>query len=345
MASLAPSQRLFWHFDELRELPDRLLWGHVVFGSFDGVHLGHRAVVDRALKLARMGRGKVVAVTFEFDLDPGSGTSSNVNVARLTSTAEKNQLLTEAGVSEVVNLKFDQELAILTIEEFIADILVERFKARSLVSGESFYFDHYRRLSPGQLAEIGADVGLIVDVIRPLLSAINGEAVSSTAIRAHLARGNISEANRLLGRRWTLDGTVVHGDKRGRELGFPTANIILDGDIRLAFGIYAVRVLIDGRIENGVASYGRRPQFDNGLPRLEIHLLDFKGDLYGKTLRVEFVAYQRPELTFTDIPALLRRMDADCAATRRILDRERGDPGIESVLERRMHFSGESQRR
>jgi riboflavin kinase/FMN adenylyltransferase len=343
MVSFASSQKPIWCVDELRQLPDCLLRGHIVFGSFDGVHLGHRAVIDRALKLARVDRGKVIAVTFEPRSD--SGASPDINTARLTSTVEKSHLLTEAGASQVVNLDFDRALETLTIDEFVNDILVERFKARSLVTGEAFYFDRHHRVSPAQLAKIGADAGLIVDVIRPLLSSINGESVSSTAIRVHLAEGNISEANRLLGRRWTLDGTVVHGDKRGRELGFPTANIVLESDLRLAFGIYAVRVLIDGRIQNGVASYGRRPQFDNGAPRLEIHLLDFSGDLYGKALRVEFVAYQRPELTFTDVPALLKRMDADCAATRRILDSERSDPGIVSVLERRIQTSEKVQHR
>lgn len=331
MAAAGASRQTPWRLGDLAGLPDRVRRGHVAVGRFDGVHIGHRALVQRLSKLAETDGAKAVVVTFE--LPPGCVHVSNSDHARLTDTSEKFRLLIEAGADEVVNLEFDQEFAALPIDAFISDILAQRFEARSVVTSKIFSFGQDRSISPGQLAEIGPNAGLTVDVIAPEILPENGEVVSSTTIRALLAQGKISEVNRRLGRRWTLNGRVVHGDKRGRELGFPTANIILGNNISIGFGIYAVRVLIDGRIEDGVASYGRRPQFDNGLPRLEVHLLDFQGDLYGKDLRVEFVSYQRPELVFGDLAALLLQMGADCAEARRILS-ERQEPGIESGIER-----------
>jgi len=333
MSALKPSRQTAWRLGELAELPDHVRRGHVAVGNFDGVHIGHRALVRRVSERARMYGGKAVVVTFE--RYPWSDHAPNTIPARLTSTKEKSRLLVEAGADEVVNLEFDRELAALPPEAFIADILVRRFEARSVVMSKNFYYAPDRSISPAQFVEMSANEGPTVDVMPPQTLSENGQVVSSTAIRACLAHGNIAEANRLLGRRWMLDGVVVHGDKRGRELGFPTANITLGNDIRICFGIYAVRVLIGGRIANGVASYGRRPQFDNGLPRLEIHLFDFQDDIYGQNLSVEFVGYQRPELTFADVAALLRQMDADRTEARRILKCALEEPGMESVFEHR----------
>ena len=135
--------------------------------------------------------------------------------------------------------------------------------------------------------------------------------VSSSAIRDRLDAGDLQGANRLLGRRWIIEGEVVHGDKRGRELGYPTANIVLPPETRLAHGVYAVRALVGDRIVDGAASFGRRPQFDDGAPRFETFLLDFSGDLYGRRLRIELVAYLRPELKFDSVEALVVQMERD----------------------------------
>jgi riboflavin kinase/FMN adenylyltransferase len=146
----------------------------------------------------------------------------------------------------------------------------------------------------------------------------------------------MSTVNHLLGRRWTLRGTVIHGDKRGRELGFPTINLAIRSDAHFALGIYAVRLQIDGAIANGVASYGTRPQFDNGAPRLEIHIFDFAGDLYGAEILVEFVAFQRSELVFPDLEALLRQMHVDCAEARRLLGDDVRNRSIDGILDREL---------
>jgi riboflavin kinase/FMN adenylyltransferase len=153
-----------------------------------------------------------------------------------------------------------------------------------------------------------------------------GKPVSSGAVRAALAEGDIAEANDLLGHHWFVEGEVIRGAARGRELGFPTANVALDPDNGLRHGIYAVRAHLDGRAYPAVASFGRRPQFDNGAPLLETMLFDFTGDMYGKTLTVEFVAFIRPEQKFESVEALKARMDADCAEARALLAREAGKP-------------------
>lgn len=142
---------------------------------------------------------------------------------------------------------------------------------------------------------------------------------SAEIIRGYLTAGKVQDLHRFLGRPWSINGTVVHGDKRGRLLGFPTANIILDANIRLAYGIYAVRVQVNGAVENGVACFGTRPQFDDGAPRLEIHILDFSQDIYGNKLVVEFIAYQRSETAFVSVEALVSQIAEDCLEARRLL--------------------------
>jgi riboflavin kinase/FMN adenylyltransferase len=248
-------------------------------------------------------------------------------------------LLIEAGVERVITVKFDNDMALLSRERFVLDVLSQHFEAQSIVVGENFAFTESHAVSGAQFAAIGARAGASVEIIPPSCVPGGDEIVTADYLKSRLADGDVKTVSRLLGRRWTLEGNVVHGDKRGRELGFPTANLAFRNDIRLGLGIYAVRLLINGHIANGVASYGTRPQFDNGAPRLEIYVLDFVGDLYGAHLFVEFVAFQRHERVFSDLGALLRQMHVDCQEARRLLADDLRDPSIESVLERRMRLN------
>ncbi|MFC3695302.1 bifunctional riboflavin kinase/FAD synthetase [Chenggangzhangella methanolivorans] len=288
-------------------LPPELRDGHVIVGNFDGVHRGHQSVVRQACEVARPAGRPVVALTFE--PHPRTFFRPDQPLFRLTDRDEKARLLARAGCDATVTLTFDADLAAMEAEAFVADVLVDRLGAHTVVVGWDFHFGRGRVGSPAFLAEAGPRHGLYVEVAPPY----GGQTpVSSSAIRDLLADGQPLPAGRLLGRLWTFEGDVAHGDKRGRELGFPTANIRLAPETRLAFGIYAVRALVDGEVREGVASYGRRPQFDDGAPVFEIYLFDFSGDLYGKRLRVELAAYLRAEAKFESVEALVAQMSRDC---------------------------------
>lgn len=287
-------------------LPDRLRDGHVVVGNFDGVHRGHAAVIAQAAEPAHAAGRPVVALTFE--PHPRTFFQPDRPLFRLTDAREKARMLARAGADATVVLTFDERLSQIEAEDFVADVLARRLGAHTVVVGWDFHFGRARRGSPAFLAEAGPRHGLYVEVAPPYGG---GTPVSSSAIRDHLAAGELQAAGRLLGRRWIVEGEVVHGDKRGRDLGFPTANVRLAPETRLRHGVYAVRVLVDDRIVDGAASYGRRPQFDDGAPLFETYLMDFSGDLYGKPLRIELASFLRPEEKFESVDALVVQMARD----------------------------------
>ena len=289
----------------------------VAIGNFDGVHRGHRAVIDAALTRARADGRKAVALTFE--PHPRAFFRADEAMFRLTDEAAKLRLLVACGLDGAIVLSFDSWLASLTAEEFVADVLVERLGVAGVAVGFDFHFGRGRQGSPAFLAGEGAKRGFTVDVAPPLED--EGRPVSSSAIRAALADGRVVEAAELLGHPWFLSGEVVHGEKRGRDLGYPTANIRLDPPCGLKHGIYAVRVGIGEKRYEGVASFGRRPTFDNGAPLLETFLFDFSGDLYGKTIDVALIGWIRPEEKFDNIDALIEQMKVDSARARDALRR------------------------
>jgi riboflavin kinase/FMN adenylyltransferase len=198
-------------------------------------------------------------------------------------------------------------------------VLVERYAISGAVIGYDFHFGKARAGSPAYLKEEGGRLGFHVDVVPELTD--DGRRVSSGAIREALAAGHVAEAADLLGYPWFVTGEVVHGDRRGRELGFPTANLRLDPGCGLRHGIYAVRVEVDGKRHDGVANFGRRPMFDTGIVLLEVFLFDFSGDLYGRILDVALIAWIRPEMTFDTVADLTRRMGDDCSLARMALRR------------------------
>ena len=297
---------------------DHALDGAVVaIGNFDGVHRGHRAVIAAALARAKALGRKAAALTFE--PHPRSFFRPDEPLFRLTDERAKLRLLAATGLSGAIVLRFDAALAGLSAQDFVARILVGRFAVAGVAIGFDFHFGLNRAGSPDYLAAQGAKLGFAVDVVPRFEDA--GRPVRSGPIRAALAAGRVAEANELLGYPWFVSAEVVHGDKRGRDFGYPTANLRLDPGCGLKHGIYAVRVGMGERRYDGVASFGRRPMFDQGTVLLEAFLFDFSGDLYGEVIDVAFVDWIRPELKFDSVADLVRRMDEDSRLARAALER------------------------
>jgi riboflavin kinase / FMN adenylyltransferase len=304
-------------FHIVRDLaPDEKLRGSVVaIGNFDGVHRGHKAVIGAALARAKALSRPAAALTFE--PHPRSFFKPDEPLFRLTDATAKLRLLAATGLDGAIVLTFDAALAKLTAVDFVNRILLERFAIAGAAIGFNFHFGANRTGSPDFLIAQGKRCGFVVDVVAPLQD--GGRTVSSGPIRDALAAGELDQAAELLGYPWFVSGEVIHGDKRGRELGFPTANLRLDAACGLRHGIYAVRVAVDGRRYDAVASFGRRPMFDNGAVLLEIFLFDFSGDLYGKTIDVAFIAWLRDEMNFASAEELVRQMQDDSRRARESL--------------------------
>jgi riboflavin kinase/FMN adenylyltransferase len=301
------------------EPPKGLEGAVVAIGNFDGVHRGHSVVIRAAEAMAaRLGRPCAVLT---FEPHPADFFAGRPVIFRLTPEREKALALGRLGVEAMFVLTFDQALATLEAEKFVADVLVRRLKISGAVVGYDFHFGKGRAGSPDFLKQAGQRYGFAVKVVEKVLADVAGspEAVHSAATRMALEAGNVSAARRLLGHDYFVTGEVIHGQKLGRELGYPTANLALDPSCRLLYGIYAVRVVVDGVVHKGVASFGRRPTVDNGPPLLEIYILDFKGDLYGKELEVGFVGWIRPEEKFDGLEALVRQIDKDVDKARAML--------------------------
>jgi riboflavin kinase/FMN adenylyltransferase len=289
----------------------------LALGNFEGVHRGHRAVIDAALARARALRRPAATMTFE--PHPRAFFNPNARVFRLTDVAAKLRLLAFTGLDGAIVMSFDAALASLTPDAFIAQVLVERYAVAGVVAGYDFHFGKGRAGTPDFLQAEGGRLGFAVDVV-PAYSD-GSQRISSGAIRDALTQGEVELAMRLLGYPWFVSGEVVRGDQRGRELGFPTANIQLDPQCGLRHGVYAVRVGLGDQRYDGVANFGRRPMFDTGVVQLEVFLFDFSGDLYGKTLDVAFIAWIRPEATFGTVDDLVRQMQEDARIARAALAR------------------------
>jgi riboflavin kinase/FMN adenylyltransferase len=302
---------------DLADLPASLAGGVVAVGNFDGVHRGHAALLQATRDAASA--GGVPALVLTYEPHPRTFFRPDEPVFRLTPLDAKARLLEAIGLDGMAVATFDGAFSSMSAGEFVERVLVGRLKLRAAVVGFNFHFGKGRAGTPALLVEIGARLGFPVTVFDRVFGE-GGEPLSSSAIRARLADGDIVGANRMLGYRWFVSGEVVAGDRRGRELGYPTANIRLGEDCRLRHGIYAVRLRrAGGAIHAGVANYGRRPTFGGGPPILEVFLFDFSGDLYGEAVEVAFVDWIRPELAFKDAAELVAAMDGDSARARAIL--------------------------
>lgn len=297
--------------------PGALRGAVVAIGNFDGVHRGHRAVIATAVARARALGRKAAALTFE--PHPRSFFKPQEPLFRLSDAGMKLRLLSGTELDGAIVMTFDAALSGLSAQSFVSDILVKRFAIGGAVIGFDFHFGKNRVGSPEFLKGEGARLGFSVDVVPPLED--EGRPVSSGAVRAALAEGKVVEAAELIGAPWFAHGRVIHGEKRGRDLGFPTANLKLDPGCALKHGIYAVRAGIGGRRHDGVASFGRRPTFDNGAPLLEVFLFDFSGDLYGQEIDVAFIGWLRGEAKFDSVGALKTQMAADAAQAHAVLAR------------------------
>jgi riboflavin kinase/FMN adenylyltransferase len=289
----------------------------VCVGAFDGVHLGHRALLARVRERALA--QDLVPLAISFEPVPREFFARGTPVPRLASAREKIALLGDAGVAKVLSLRFDANLAAMPAETFVEDVLVARADAREIWVGADFRFGHARRGDVALLRECGRRLGYTVEVMPDV--ALDGVRVSSSAIRTFLGAGDFDAAARLLGRRFAIGGHVVHGAQLGRKLGWPTANIRLGRRTSPVAGIFAVRVHgVQAQPRAGVASLGIRPTIDGGgEPLLEAHLFDFDGDLYGRRIEVEFVQKLRDEAKFDDLDAMVRQIARDAAQARAIL--------------------------
>jgi riboflavin kinase/FMN adenylyltransferase len=319
MAVPPPISTVFTVIRDRDPMPSRLKGGFIAIGNFDGVHRGHRAVIDATT--ARAKAAKVPALALTFEPHPRMFFRPNEPLFRLTPEPAKLRLLAGAGLDGAVVMRFDAELAEVSAEAFVADILMKRLGIRGVVVGADFHFGKKRLGTPEFLKEQGARRGFEVQLVQQLLE--GGRPLSSGMIRAALGEGRVRDASELLGHTWFVEGEVIRGAQRGSELGFPTANIALDPACGLKHGIYAVRAYAGDKSFDAVASFGRRPQFDDGAALLEVYLFDFSGDLYGHALTVEFLDFIRPEAKFASVEALVAEMKRDSEKARAILSAAR----------------------
>ncbi|OJJ13158.1 riboflavin biosynthesis protein RibF [Alphaproteobacteria bacterium AO1-B] len=302
--------------ESLESFPSSLKGGVVAIGNFDGVHRGHRAVLDAALGLGRGTHHPVFAMSFE--PHPRTVFNPAKPVFRLTPPPLKTEMLRVCGLDGALILPFTKDFAAVEANAFVQDILIDTLGISHAVTGYDFHFGCARQGTPDYLRAAGAQHGFGVTIVQREEDE-NADVISSSRIRENLATGDMAEANALLGYRWFFESQVQHGDKRGRDLGYPTANLRMPEDCPLLQGIYAVKVKVGDDWYGGVASYGRRPTFDNGAALFEVYLFDFKGDLYGKTLRVHVVSYLRGEAKFDSADALIAQMDRDSEEARAAL--------------------------
>jgi riboflavin kinase / FMN adenylyltransferase len=309
---------VFYRNEKKEPLPPELKGGVVAIGNFDGVHRGHRSVLERALALAEA--RDVPALVLTFEPHPRTVFRPEQPVFRLTPAPMKARLLEAMGFRSVIEYPFDREFSQRSAEDFVKSVLADWLQASGVVTGFDFHFGRGREGGPAYLMEAGHRHGFDVSLIDAFRDE-GAEVISSSRIRALLGEGDVAQAAGLLGYRYTVEAEVIGGEKLGRTLGYPTANMRLAPETELKAGIYAVRFRRpDGTLHDGVASYGRRPTVtDNGAPLLETFLFDFSGDLYGEVSAVSFFGYLRPELKFDGLDPLVVQMKQDEAEARALL--------------------------
>ncbi len=298
-------------------VPERFRGGIVALGNFDGFHRGHQAVAGRAIARARAeGRPALIAT---FDPHPVRHFRPDAPPFRLTTLNQRERLFADAGADAMLVFGFGPELASVAAEDFVADWLGTRVGAAGVVTGEDFTFGYKRGGDISVLRDLAPAHGMSVDAVGPVMD--GGAPISSSRIRQALRAGDCTEAARLLTRPFAIQGVVEHGDKNGRKLGYPTANLQLGSYLRPRYGIYAVRARLPGRARvAGVANLGIRPTFDPPKELLEPHFFDWSGDLYGQPIEVELYAHLRDEQRFSSMAALTAQMDRDSEQARHILN-------------------------
>ena len=301
-------------YSSSHSLPDTLKKCVIAIGNFDGVHKGHCQLLQKAKELADTKQCASGVLTFE--PHPRTVFQAPSEPFRITPPPVKRERLTDAGIDFVYELNFSRETAQLSAAEFIENVLKRDLDASHIVIGYDFHFGKGREGNAKTLQ----DAGFPVTSISPVNNDRN-QKYSASTIRSYLRRGMIDEANDMLGWDWIIEGEVIHGDKRGRELGYPTANVVLGDTLHPSFGIYATYVRIEGE-ENwrpAATNIGIRPMFETPEDLVEAHLLDYDGDIYGKTLQIKPIAKIRDEARFDSLEALVTQMDKDCRKAKELL--------------------------
>ncbi len=301
-------------FKTFRELPDAAKGAVIVIGNFDGVHRGHQTLIDLARTKAHVLNAPIGVLTFE--PHPRALFRPDDPVFRLTPASVKEERLREAGVDILYSLKFDWDFASLSPQQFIDDVLRAGLNPAHIIVGQDFCFGQLRKGTTQTLIEQGLSVTAIDKVVDE-----DGDDVSSSTIRQALRHGHPATAHELLGWEWYMEGTVAKGDQRGREMGFPTANVALGETLHPAYGVYATYVQIEGESvwRPAATNIGIRPMFELQVGQIESHIFDFNRDIYGKTLRVKPIKRLRGEAKFENLGALIRQITADCDDARKIL--------------------------
>jgi riboflavin kinase/FMN adenylyltransferase len=297
-------------------IPDAFRGAIVALGNFDGFHLGHQAVVGRAIQRGFHERRPVIVATF--DPHPVRFFKPDAPPFRLTTLDQREALFTHAGADAMLVFEFDKALCVTSAEDFVSEVLARQIGAAGVVTGDDFTFGRARKGNVESLRTLGQQAGILAEAVAPVTF---GETrISSGRIREALEAGDTATATKLMSRDFAIEGVVQDGDKRGRELGYPTANLTLGDYQRPRYGIYAVRATLeDGTEHPGVASLGVRPTFDPPVELLETHLLDYDGDLYGQRIEVALHAFIRDEKKFDDVDALVAHMRDDEAQARKLL--------------------------
>jgi len=317
----------FARLDGLSAVPTALKGGVVAIGNFDGCHRGHQQVFAAARAMAE--KKGVPALVLTFEPHPRDVFAPNPFLYRLTYADQKASLVAALGFDAVAFMEFSRDLASVEASEFVARYLLEALEVSGVVVGADFHFGKGRAGTPDFLLAQGEQHGFSVEICDMLDDGI--EPVSSSRVRDALAGGNIETANSLLGYHHFFSGTVIEGDKRGRDLGYPTANMVVPQTFGLAQGVYAVRVRLDGELFDGVAAYGK-PMFDNTRPPFETFIFDFDRTIYGKTLDIALLGFIRGQMTFDGLTPLIVQMDKDTAAARIITAQARPLSELDAAL-------------
>jgi len=297
-------------------VPDNLRGAIVALGNFDGFHLGHQAVVNRAIQRAFHERRPVIVATF--DPHPVAFFKPDVPPFRLTTLDQREHLFAHAGADAMLVFEFNRELASMDAEQFVSEVLSRQIGAAGVVTGDDFSFGKGRTGDPALLRAVGERHGIAAEAVPQVL--LDGERISSGRVREALVAGNTGTATHMLSRDYAIEGVVQRGDRRGRELGYPTANVELADYQRPRYGVYAVRVTLDDGSEHpGVASLGVRPTFEPPQELLEAHLFGFDGDLYDRKIEVALHAFIREEKKFESLDDLVAHMRDDEAQARKLL--------------------------
>jgi riboflavin kinase/FMN adenylyltransferase len=297
-------------------IPDKLRGAIVALGNFDGFHLGHQAVVGRAIQRGFHERRPVIVATF--DPHPVKFFKPDAPPFRLTTLDQREGLFAHAGADAMLVFEFDKALCVTSAEDFVSDVLARQIGAAGVVTGDDFTFGRARKGNVETLRVLGEQNGIVAEAVAPVT--LGDLRISSGRIREALVAGDTATTTKLMSRDFAIEGVVQDGDKRGRELGYPTANIQLADYQRPRYGIYAVRATLeDGTEHPGVASLGVRPTFDPPVELLETHLLDYDADLYRQRIEVALHAFIRDEKKFDDVEALVAQMRNDEARARHLL--------------------------